>query len=126
MAASNDSDVALLALGQQFAEAHRTYSDATLAFSRAEMVAPLAQLELLGSAVDASITKLLAVQYAIAHAPAMTVEGLRVKAIVFASRWTSLEQMKEWDRQHHTVDSQDPQVMAGISIALDLLEGGLS
>ncbi|MDF2116389.1 hypothetical protein PY365_12445 [Roseiarcaceae bacterium H3SJ34-1] len=122
----NNPDTALLALGQQFAEAHRAYSDATLAFSRVEMEASLAQLELLGSVVDASIIRLLAVQYAITHTPAFTVEGLRVKAIIFASRWTGLEQMKEWDRQHHTVSSQDPQEMAGISMVLDLLEGGLS
>jgi len=49
-----------------------------------------------------------------------------VKARVFASRWSDLDQMKRCSAEHHTTLSQDPQEMIGIFITLDLLEGALS
>ncbi|MDT2021200.1 hypothetical protein [Methylocella sp. CPCC 101449] len=119
-------DNVLLAYGQQHEDAHRRYSDTTLAFDKAEEAGDLLQIELLKQATDEELTTLLAIQFAIAQLPAQTLMGLRVKARVFASRWSNLDQMRRWSIEHHTARSQDPQEMIGISIMLDLLDGALS
>jgi hypothetical protein len=115
-------DQKLLELGERFKSIFLQHSEAVSAYSRAEYIEPKARVKNLDNLVRRHSRRLLNIQYQIALTPAHTLKGLRVKARVFAGRWRNPHQMKQWMISCNGNAYQDPQVMMGASIALDLLQ----